>query len=573
MRSPVTMQCWRVDDGTDTIPAAEGEWGASLDRSCAARSLAPALVGVLLLLFAPAVTALAGPAATVPMPRIIGAHGRYELLVGGKPYLVLGAQVNNSSNYPSVLPEVWPAMAQIHANTVVMPIAWEQIEPTQGTFDFSFLDLFLRQAREHGLHAVLLWFGTWKNSSPAYTPQWVKLDNTRFPRVVNRQGRRMPSLSPLAKTTLDADRTAFVALMRHLKRVDPEHTVIMVQVENETGTYGCVRDYSPRAQRLFDGPVPRQLVRALRRHAGTWRAVFGAKAGEFFHAWNIARFVEQVAAAGKAVYPLPMYVNASLRDPLHPGPPITYESGGPTDDALGVWKAAAPAIDVIAPDIYMPDHARYIRVLDLYRRADNPLFVAETGDSRPYARYLFATLGHQGIGFSPFGIDFTGYSNYPLGARRVDAKTLAPFALEYALVGPMAARLAALSFHGDLFGVSEDSAVHTQTIRLGRWNAIVSYGLPLFGNGAPPGNPVPDGGVLIGRLGPSEFLVAGVHARVSFELARPAGRLQAQYARVTQGRYVHGAWRFMRVWNGDQVDWGLNFTSIPQVLHVRMGTY
>lgn len=506
------------------------------------------------------------------MPRIVQSHGRYELRVDGKPYLVLGAQVNNSSNYPAMLPEVWPAIAMMHANTVAMPIAWEQIEPTEGHFDFSFLDLFLRQARQHHVHAILLWFGTWKNGSPGYTPRWVKLDNARFPRVVNPHGGSMPSLSPLARSTLDADRAAFVALMRHLKTVDPQHTVIMVQVENETGTYGCVRDYSPRADRLFGGPVPRRLVRALRVRRGDWRRVFGAKAGEFFHAWNIGRFVQRVAAAGKAVYPLPMYVNAALRDPIHPGPPITYESGGPTDDALGVWKAAAPAIDLIGPDIYMPDYRRYTRVLDLYHRPDNPLFVAETGNAGPYARYLFATLGRQGIGFSPFGIDFTGYANYPLGAKVIDAKTIAPFALEYRLIGPMASLLARLSFEGRVHGVSEPTAVHTQSIALGRWKAVVSYGLPMFGDGKAPGNPVPDGGALIARLGPDDFLVTGVHARVSFELAHP-GKLRMQYARVAQGRYVDGEWKFLRVWNGDQTDWGLNFTSIAQVLHVHLATY
>lgn len=507
------------------------------------------------------------------MPHIVHSHGRYELLVGGKPYVILGAQVNNSSNYPAMLPAVWPAVAQMHANTVVMPIAWEQIEPTEATFDFSFLDTFVAQAREHNLHAVLLWFGTWKNSSPAYTPEWVKLDNGRFPRVVNSEGRRMPSLSPLASATLDADRAAFVALMRHLKAVDPEHTVIMVQVENETGTYGAVRDYSPRAQRVFEGRVPKELVRALRTRDGTWREVFGAQADEFFHAWNIARFVQQVAAAGKAVYPLPLYVNAALRDPLHPGPPSTYESGGPTDDALGVWKAGAPAIDLIAPDIYMPDYARYTKVLDLYQRPDNALFVGEMGSKPLYARYLFAVLGHQGIGFSPFGIDFTGYSNYPLGARAVDSKMLEPFAEEYELIGPMMAELADVSYRGDLLGAAEDSAVHVQTIDLGKWKAVVSYGLPLFGNGVAPGNAVPEGGVLVGRLGKDEFLVTGLHARVSFELADKKSKEQVQYVRVEEGTYVGGNWKFLRVWNGDQVDWGLNFTSVPQVLRVRVGTY
>ncbi|HZT03007.1 MAG TPA: DUF5597 domain-containing protein [Steroidobacteraceae bacterium] len=541
-----------------------------MKRARTARSRVLGLVTSFLILLAACGPAMADGA---QMPHIVSSHGRYELLVDGKPYLILGAQVNNSSNYPAMLPAVWPALEELHANTVVMPIAWEQIEPKEGTFDFSFLDIFLTQAREHGLHAILLWFGTWKNSSPSYTPQWVKLDNARFPRVLNSQGRRMPSLSPLARATLDADRTAFVALMRHLKAADPEHTVIMVQVENETGTYGSVRDYSRTAQRLFDSAVPRELARALRTRTGSWQEALGSRADEFFHAWNIARFVQQVAAAGKAVYPLPMYVNAALRDPLHPGPPITYESGGPTDDVLGVWKAAAPAIDVIAPDIYMEDYARYTRVLNLYQRSDNALFVGETGNRESYARYLFATLGHQGIGFSPFGMDFTGYGNFPLGARVVDAKTLAPFAREYALIAPMASELAAASYRGDLFGVAEDTAVHTQVIPLGRWKAIVSYGLPMFGKGVPPGNPAPEGGVLVGRLGTDQFLVTGMHARVSFELADGGTGQQMQYARVEEGTYEHGTWKPRRIWNGDQVDWGLNFTSIAQVLHVRLATY
>ena len=541
-----------------------------MNRTCAARSLVFLLASACLALLAAERAAAAGP----PLPRIASAHGRYELRVDGKPYFILGAQVNNSSNYPAMLPAVWPALAEMHANTVAMPIAWEQIEPKEGAFDFSFLDLFLTQARQHGLHAILLWFGTWKNSSPGYAPEWVKLDDARFPRVVNSQGRRMPSLSPLTQATLDADRSAFVALMQHLKAIDPQHTVIMVQVENEAGTYGSVRDYSPRAQRLFAGPVPQQLVHALRKRHGTWREVFGAQADEFFHAWNIGRFVQQVAAAGEAVYPLPLYVNAALRDPLHPGPPTTYESGGPTDDVLGVWKAAAPAIAVIAPDIYMEDPARYTKVLDLYQRPDNPLFVAETGSKQPYARYLFAVLGHQAIGFSPFGMDFTGYSNFPLGARVVDSRTLAPFALEYGLIGPIAPQLAQLSFAGHLLGVAEDSAVHVQTLPLGRWRAVVSYGLPMFGNGTPPGNPTPEGGVLVGRLGADEFLVTGVHARVALELEDAAGAEQAQYVRVEEGSYgTDGKWQALRVWNGDQTDWGLNFSSVPQVLRVRMGTY
>jgi beta-galactosidase GanA len=512
--------------------------------------------------------------AKAPMPRFIQRDGRHAFLVDDRPFLMLSGQVNNSSNYPAVLPQVWPAIRQLHANTVQVPIAWEQIEPREGQFDFSFLDTLLPQAREQGVRLVLLWFATWKNNNLMYAPEWVKLDNGKYPRVVNSKGERMGSLSPLGKATLAADRKAFVALMRHLKEIDPQRTVILIQVQNETGTYGSVRDYSPLAQRAFEAQVPAPLVRALRKKPGTWPQVFGADADEFFHAWHIANFVEQVAAAGKAEYPLPMYVNAALRDPLKPSPPSTYSSGGPTDNVLDVWKAAAPSIDLIAPDIYMKEYDKYLKVLELYGRKDNALFVAETGNAVPFARYFFATLGHQGIGFSPFGMDFTGYSNFPLGAHKLDEDTLAHFALSYRLVAPMARELAELSYQGKVHAVSENPAQHRQELAvLGPWKITVAYGLPQFGNAEPPGNPEPVGGALVAQLAPDEFLVTGCHARVEFAVTDKSGGKKLQFLRVEEGEYQNGAWEFARVWNGDQIDWGLNFTSAPQVLRVRVATY
>jgi beta-galactosidase GanA len=513
----------------------------------------------------------ASPAAQVP--RFVHENGRHALLVDGEPYLILCAQVNNSSGWPAMLPKVWPVIEKLHANTVQVPIAWEQIEAEKGKFDFSFLDTLLTQARERNVRLILLWFGTWKNNGPNYTPEWVKLDNARYPRVIDKKGERLGSLSPHATATLDADRAAFVQLMRHLKQADPQHTVIMVQVENETGTYGSARDYSPMAQKLFDGAVPAALVKAKGKKAGTWSQVFGGDADEFFHAWAIASFVEQVSKAGKAEYDLPLYVNVALRDPLHPGPPGSYSSGGPTDNVLDLWKTAAPSIDLIVPDIYMPEYEKYTKVLELYARPDNPLFVGETGNALSYARYFFATLGHQGIGFSPFGMDYTGYVNYPLGARKLDDETIEAFAMNYRLIAPMASQIATLSLKGKVHGVSEDPANHQQTLSLGRWQAGISYGRLQFGMDPPTGNPQPIGGALIAELRPDEFLVTGYHARVEFWPTDKSRGEKMQFARVEEGTYENGAWKFLRVWNGDQTDWGLNFTSTPQVLRVRLATY
>ena len=122
-------------------------------------------------------------------------------------------------------------------------------------------------------------------------------------------------------------------------------------------------------------------------------------------AWR--HYIGQVAAAGKAEYPLPMYVNAALRDPLTNPRAGTYESGGATDNVLDIWKAAAPAIDILCPDIYQNDSAKYLAVLDHYSRPDNTLFVPETGGTGNGSRMCFAALGRGAIGWSPFGLDYT----------------------------------------------------------------------------------------------------------------------------------------------------------------------
>lgn len=508
-----------------------------------------------------------------PIPQFVSKDGKHALLVDGEPFLILGGQVHNSSNYEEPLKAVWPAIEDLGANTVSVSIAWEQIEPVEGQFDFSFVDHLLEQAREHEKRLILLWFATWKNNGPNYAPRWVKLDNDRFPRVVREDGHVLNSLSPHAEATLEADRKAFAALMAHLRDHDPQRSVILVQPQNEPGTYGGVRDFSPMAQKVFEGQVPEALLKHLGKQPGTWREVFGADADETFHAWHIARYIDQVAEAGKAEYPLPMYINAALRGPFNPGQPGQYASGGPTDNMLDVYKAATPHIDLLAPDIYMPEYVNYTTVLDRYARTDNALFVAETGNAPEYARYLFATLGHNGIGWVPFGMDYTPYGNFPLGVKRTTPETIAPFAAAFAQINQGMRQFAKAASEGKLTGVSEQPGVSEQHVRLNdRWNATIAYGLPHFWFiGTPPGNPEPIGGAVIAELGPDEFLVTGVHARVSIH---PAAEGEALiYDRVEEGRYVDGAWEFHRNWNGDQTDYGLNFSDATQLLRVTLATY
>lgn len=535
-----------------------------------------------------------------PLPKLVSEAGRHALMVDGAPFIILGSQTNNSSNYAAALKDVWPSFHAMHANTLSIPVAWEQIEPEEGRFDFSFVDQLLKEAKANDARLVLLWFATWKNNAPHYAPAWVKLDNDRFPRVISREGKTLNSLSPLGENTLEADKKAFVALMTHLKKVDKEHRVIMVQVQNEVGTYGSVRDFSKKAQAQFNAPVPKSLTDTLGVEQGTWSQVFGKDADEFFHAYHIARYCNEIAEAGKAVKALPMYVNVALRNPFNPGLPGQYASGGGTDNVIPIWKAAAPAIDVIAPDIYFRDYKTVERVLDLYARPDNALFVAEIGNDQPYARYLYPTLGRGGIGFSPFGMDDTGYTNYPLGAKEYTDDVINEFAQHYRLVAPMMREWAQWMFEGRVWGVAEPldtldhaqqiwnaeatplekekhakerAAALTQTLDLGLWNAEVTYGRPMFWIAPPEGNAKAEGGALIAKLADDEFLVTAHQARVEFKPSSELADKNYMIERVEQGYFDKGKWVFERVWNGDQTDWGLNFAKRPFFLKVKMASY
>jgi len=542
------------------------------------------------LLLAALALAAGAAAAADNRPHLVREGDRTALFVDGAPFLVLGGQANNSSNYPAVLPKVWPALDDLHANTLVIPIAWEQIEPVEGRFDFAYVDTLLAQARQHGKRVVPLWFGTWKNTSPSYAPEWVKFDNKRFPRMLDQAGKPSYCLSPFGEETLKADRKAFVALMAHLAQADAkQHTILMVQVENEVGTYGLVRDFAPKAQAAFEQPVPaavlaRQPAPVKGAASGSWREVYGDYADEYFHAWAVARYIEEIAKAGRAAFDVPLFVNASLRDAIEPLAPwkSNFPSGGPGYDVIGIYKAAAPHIDIVAPDPYSADSAQTDATLTKYTRPDNPLWVSEMSHAAGYGRIVYDVLGRGALGVTPFGIDYTTYSNFPLGTKEVAGPAVvAPFAKAYAVFGSMDRLWAKWAFEGRTRGVAERDDRKDQTIELGAWTATVSFQEWQFGEKTwpnhttdiPPGTEKPSGGVAIAQIGPDEFVITGEHARVRIASTQPQGN-GSGYARVEEGRFdKSGKWVMARNWNGDQTDWGLNLTAAPVILKVRMGRY
>jgi Domain of unknown function (DUF5597)/Beta-galactosidase len=507
------------------------------------------------------------------MPKIIEKNGRHALLVDGKPFFMFGGQAHNSSGWPRMMPQLWTAVGAMHANTLEVPIYWEQIEPQPGKFDLSLIDTLLMQSREHNVHLVLLWFATWKNGSDHYMPEWMKRDALKYPNITGRDGKPVDSPSPNTMATMEADIKAFTAVMSYLKKADARHTVIMVQVENESGAWGSVRDYSPSAQKLFEGPVPAELLKPAVLKAlnhpvvakGSWLEVFGNDADEYFHAWSVARFIGQVAAAGRAEYPLPMYVNAALREPFGNPSATTYESGGPTDNVIPIWKAAAPAIDLVAPDIYLSGSEKILKVIDLYDRPDNALFVPEAASGPDRVKYLYEVIARGGIGFSPFGIDDNGR-----GATDAQiAERLAPFAQEYAMAMPMMRELAEWGFEGKIKAIVEREDSAAQTIDLGAWQAIVSFDA---GRGfGPRQGSRQTGKAMIVQLDENKFILIGTGCHFTF---RPVGKNSGrawQYLKVEEGHYENRAFKLLRILNGDETDWGgPRFGATPTLLQTTL---
>ena len=528
--------------------------------------------------------------ASNPIPQIIATNGRHALIVDGAPYLILGAQAHNSSAWPDTLPKVWAATDDLHANTLEIPVYWEQFEPEEGKFDPSIVDLMIKGAREHNVRLVFLWFGTWKNAAGHYIPLWAKGRPELFTHITGPRG-VVDSPSPLAEACMKADMKAFAALMRHIKSVDPVRTVIMIQVENEAGAGGTIRDFSPEAEKVFAAPVPAEFLKVLggrngaKSDSGNWREVFGDNADEYFCAYCTAHYVGQVAAAGKAEYPLPMFVNVALRPPFGNPHPPSYESGGATDNVLDIWKAAAPAIDLLCPDIYMPDTASYVAVMDHYSRPDNALFIPETRGTGAGSRMCFAALGHGAIGWSPFGFDYT----------RVTPEIIEPVGMNYRMLEPIMREVAKLNFDGKVKAVQEERGQGTVTLDIGDWRAIINWASSAGGRsglsaGAAATNnasamSLPTGRALVAQISTNQFFVTAADCIVDFKAASGGHR---EFLRVEEAEPLEhkpdssrngkdysdaSTFRVMRILNGDETDHSLPFSSAPETLRVTLGTY
>ena len=329
--------------------------------------------------------------------------GITTLFVDGKPFFMRSGEIHNSSacTLEVMEKEIWPQVRQLNLNSLIVPIYWECIEKEEGKFDFALVDGIINQARKEGLKLVFLWFGLWKNAESMYVPAWIKTDSKKYFRAEKVNGDRINTVSPLCKEAVEADKKAFATIMAHIKSIDEDQcTVIGMQVENEIGLLGTPRDYSAKANELFDSKVPEEIGK-LYDVSSTWKEAFKDDAEEFFMAYHFAKAVEEITEAGQKEYNLPCYANAWLKQ--YPWIAGTYPSGGPNRSVHKIWKAMAPSLFALAPDVYVPFCAD---VMDEYAYEDNALFIPEIRKDAVASSYaLYATLHHNALCFSPFGIE------------------------------------------------------------------------------------------------------------------------------------------------------------------------
>ncbi|MBE5795050.1 MAG: hypothetical protein E7323_10275 [Clostridiales bacterium] len=518
----------------------------------------------------------------------------------GKPILPLGLQTHNSSTgVAEMLEREIAAVKHFGGNLLEAPVYWYRVEASPGVYDFADLDDLIRRCRENSLYLIPLWFGMNKNGHPNYAPEWVKTRPDVYALAQGRDGGKVASMTPLCQATLEADKRAFLALMEHIRQVDGQAgTVIAVQIENEIGLANTDMDYRPEAQAMYQQPVPEALSGIVLEDSGvesagsTWRSRFGRHAHEAFMAWAHADFIEQIASAAKQVYDLPLMINVMLGEQGFEEAGICYNSGAAVGRVLEIYKAVAPHVDLICPDMYVPDRERYRRVLGRYARQDNPLFVPESPiGGVPNALYMMEAFADYGcIGMACFG-----------AGRAVDGQgNLLPESREMALSMRTIANVASLLIRyrgtGRVHALVQQEFMDKQYLRLRDWHIEAKFisaqgsarwGMGSFLNPAAPENEdlfTARGRGLLIQTGDDEFYLTGCGVKVDFRrrpnpmeedsfpqlTSRQNGTLN--FLSVEEGHFEGDEWICDRVRNGDESNFEL-FVHLGQVVRIRLNRY
>lgn len=485
-----------------------------------------------------------------------------QLLVGDKPFIILGGELGNSSATTiENMEAIWPKLKAMNLNTVLVPVYWELIEKEEGKFDFKLLEDLIKEARKEDLKLVFLWFGSWKNSMSSHAPAWVKLNENKYPRVKDDKGKSHEILSSFNQNNLEADLNAFTHLMQFIKDFDEkEHTIIMIQVENEIGMLPSARDYHPLANEAFKREVPKELMIYLEKNkkqlvpeffeiwkangfktVGNWESVFGKSTAtdEIFMAWFYSKFTNKIAEAGKKIHPLPMFVNAALNAPNKK--PGEYPSAGPLPHLMDIWKAGGNAIDMLSPDFYNPDFKQWN---DLFSRQENPLFIPEHRfDATAAAKAIYAIGHYQALGFSPFSIE------------SVDKPEEEPLGKMYGLLQQLSPIISENQGNNRVKAILFDKKEQETIIQIGDYECTFRHDYSL--NWAPEAknDEWPTTAAIVIQTAENEFYIAGSGVVVTFKSLKKDST-NAGILSTEEGSFVNNKWHIKRYLNGDQTHQG-----------------
>lgn len=472
-----------------------------------------------------------------------------QLIVDGKPFIVLGGELGNSS--AACASDIEANFAKLHKmglNTVLVPAYWDLTEPVEGQFDFTLTDKVLEEARANDLKVIFLWFGAWKNSMSCYAPLWFKKDYGKYPRAYTKEGKPLEIASSFSENVFQADNKAFTTWLRHVAEEDKGHgTVIMVQIENEIGMLEDARDHSEIADRHFNSPVPEELVSFLKKNRnelhpymsekwktngsktnGTWTEIFGEDiyTDEIFMAWHYACYVERMAQSARKIYDVPLFVNAAMNS--RGRKPGEYPSAGPLAHLIDIWHAGAPTLDFIAPDLYDDGFKGWVTQYHLH---NNPLFIPETKHMQNNGVRAFYVLGeHDAMGISPFAIE----------DGPADQGT--PFVEGYEKLREMMPLITKWQGKDAMWGLLFDQQDKERIIVDGDLTLTCRHNFTLpWDPRATDGSQWPEGGGIIIRLAKDEYVVAGNGIVVEFATGQEKAASVKQKALGEDGFVASGS--------------------------------
>ncbi|MFN8346920.1 MAG: DUF5597 domain-containing protein [Spirosomataceae bacterium] len=530
--------------------------------------------------------------AVAQLPHLDKTGAAPKMVVDGKPFLILGGELHNSTGSDKVaLKSALKEIKSYHLNTVLAYAYWELIEPTEGQFNFELVDELLKSAKEENLKVVLVWFGSWKSTASSYVPEWVKTNPKRFPRYTLADGKTLEMLSAFSEENRNADAKAYAALMQHLKETDTGHTVIMTQVENEPGCFENYRDLSPAALKAWQSPMPADMINYLKTNKGklfpalekawadhgyktkgTWEEVLGksTEQGEYkfyteelFMAYHYAKYLNYIAAEGRKKLDLPTFCNGWLYNKRG-----FYPHGTVNPHVLDAYRAGGTAMDFYSPNVYTID---YDELFSNYTLGGNTLFIPES--MLVPAGALYSVGAFNALGFAPFGID---------GERTKSKDNAVHLNILTATNKTLVNMTELITSHYNspkMRAVYINATKREHKVELGDYQLTASgtggrsgfsidfgksleqVGKPqsVSGQEAPPAEPTPFGSIpkgigaaLLIQNGADEFYVAGYGVKLNFALKNSLKFEHLGFLSIDEGEFVNEKFVPRKRWNGDE---------------------